>query len=70
MIKVGDKVFLKQAGITASVTKIVTEKGDGTETSLDEEIAGTRLFLDSEYGPCKVYLHDQGNLWISYLDLN
>lgn len=70
MIKIGDRLLLKQSGTFATVSKIVNEEGDGTETNVEAKIAATRLVLDSEFGSCKVYLHDQERSWIAYSNLN
>lgn len=69
MIKLGMKVLLKQSGVVATVSKILDENGQG-ELCQDGHPAATKMFLDSEYGPCKVYQHDQGKTWLSYLDMN
>ena len=70
MINVGDKVLLTQTRTFAIVLKIVNERGDGTETEVEEETAAICLFLESDHGPCKVYLHDKDRFWHAYAELN
>ena len=72
MIKIGDKVLLNQKGvrIIASISHIMLEKGNGEEALIGDLVAATSLFLDSDYGSCKVYMHDKHKTWTAYAELN
>jgi hypothetical protein len=63
------KVLLTQTGTLATVSKLMEVDGVG-DLCLDGHPAALRMFLDSEYGPAKVYLHDLGKTWKPYAELN
>lgn len=61
MLKIGDRLVVAGLPYPAYIERIEE----------DSETASTILHLDwKEYGKSRVYLHDEGNVWAKYLDLN
>lgn len=61
MVKVGDRLVVQGSTFPAYVERIEE----------DPTTASTILYLDwKEYGKSRVYLHDEGKVWYSYVSAN